>query len=138
MDYKKGVIFIIAIIYILGLCVYFGYNWINKLSSNSNPISSQNESDKQKEESYKTIEDPWTLNVIAHEYMGSQEYDKAMPFLLKAAEKKQKNAINTLGCIYLEGLGVAKDYKKAIEYFKQSVELGHNNAYEFILHERGV
>ena len=128
MDNKKSIILVIAIIYLLGVFIYFGYNWLNKLDSN---VKSNTDSISREEELYNTVEDPNEINRIAHEYMNSREYDKARRFLLKAAEKKQKNAINTLGCIYLEGLGVPKDYKRALELFKAGASKGDPEAERF-------
>ena len=104
----RSVIFVIAIIYMLGVCLWYVMSFINKSDSHSNHnIFSQ------KDERYKTIEDPWTLNGIGYGYICNKEYDKAMPFLLKAAEKNQVNALNNLGWMYHYGYGVKQDYKKA-------------------------
>ena len=119
MDGKKSLILFIAIIYMFGICIYFGYNWLSKLDFNnhSNPISSQNESDKQKEESYKTIEDPWTLNGIAHEYMGTKEYDKAIDYY----NRQEYGVANQL----FEKLGDYKDSKAYLPKCKKGIAKVH-------------
>ncbi len=46
----------------------------------------------------------------------------------KAAEKGDRHALNSLGTMYRDGVGVYKDDQKALEFFKKSAEKGHHAA----------
>lgn len=50
-----------------------------------------------------------------------QNYEKALELFTKLAERKNEVAASKLGFMYLKGLGVKKDPKKAVEYYNQSV-----------------
>ena len=56
------------------------------------------------------------------------DFDKAYYWLEKAAKLQNSEALNSLGIIYLYGLGKQKDLDIAEEYFKQADKLGDKNA----------
>ena len=51
-----------------------------------------------------------------------KEFFNSRWWLLKAADKGSSNALNTLGLIYKNGLGVDENYDKAMSYFEESAE----------------
>lgn len=57
-----------------------------------------------------------------------QSNDIALEWFQKSAAQNNKNALFTLGMIYLEGQGVFKDAPKGISYLKQAADLGDYSA----------
>lgn len=55
-------------------------------------------------------------------------YEKAVEWYRKAAEKNDSIALCRLGICYLEGKGVKKDEKKAVEYFEKAAQSGYSEA----------
>ncbi len=55
----------------------------------------------------------------------AEDYSAALPFLIQAAEKDDPEAQYTLGRMYFDGDGVAKDVDKARDLFEASAEQGH-------------
>ena len=62
---------------------------------------------------------------IARSHMEKGDTIKAIPYLKKAAGFGNTDAMNELGGCYIDGTGVAKDYKKGYELYKQSAEAGN-------------
>ncbi|MGO2735280.1 tetratricopeptide repeat protein, partial [Psychrobacter sp.] len=54
-----------------------------------------------------------------------QDYSKAYEWLEKAAYKGHADAQNTVGLMYLKGVGTEKDRKQAIQWFQKSADQGH-------------
>ncbi|MBQ9348909.1 MAG: SEL1-like repeat protein, partial [Oscillibacter sp.] len=46
------------------------------------------------------------------------------------------HALNNLGYVYENGLGVAKDYQKAMDYYQRAVDAGSDNAATNLLNLR--
>jgi|GEM_PF-2252886 len=57
-----------------------------------------------------------------------KNYSKALPLLNAAAEKNDARALNALGILYLQGLGVARDEKVAVEWWEKAANAGNLNA----------
>lgn len=57
-----------------------------------------------------------------------KDYAKALPLLNAAAEKNDARAMNALGILYLQGLGVARDEKGAVEWWEKAANAGNLNA----------
>ncbi|MCH7303790.1 sel1 repeat family protein [Acinetobacter sp. NIPH 1869] len=55
-------------------------------------------------------------------------YKQALPYFEKAASMKHADSINMLGIYYQEGIVFKQDYKKALEYFSQAIDIDANNA----------
>ena len=63
------------------------------------------------------------------------KYKEALQeFELLADQDKQPTALSYLGTMYERGVGVSKDYVKAIEFYTQAAELGHTAATYSIAH----
>ena len=64
-----------------------------------------------------------------------------MEWYEKAADLGHVEAMAEIGWIYYNGLGVAKDYAKAVEWLNKAIELGHHegaiNLREIIREEQG-
>ena len=58
----------------------------------------------------------------------SRDYSKALFYYRKAVEAGNDSAYSRLGAMYVNGLGVAKDNKKACEYFSTGATMGHPDA----------
>lgn len=57
-------------------------------------------------------------------YLVEKQYDKALPWLEKAAAKGDLSACGNLGYMYDNGAGVRKDFQKAFKYFSKAAEEG--------------
>lgn len=57
-----------------------------------------------------------------------QNYDKALEYYTKAADKGHDIATFNLGSFYLKGWGVEQNYGKAFEYYKKVSDKGHDVA----------
>lgn len=66
---------------------------------------------------------------IADYYYGKENYPAAAEWYLKAAENGSFSSQNRLGVMYLEGKGVSKDLKKALEWFLKSAQGNHWGQY---------
>lgn len=69
---------------------------------------------------------------IGLEYYQKKNYTKAQPWLVKASNQKNADAENTLGVMYLNGLGVKKDVQKAKDLFQPSAKRGNKFAAEHL------
>lgn len=58
------------------------------------------------------------------EYKEYVDYDKGIKYLNLAVEKEDLRAIDHLGFLYLNGLGVEKNPQKAIELYQKAADLG--------------
>lgn len=76
-------------------------------------------------------------NATAQYYLGimyengrgtSKNYDNALKWYRKAADKGYAKAQNNMGGMYYEGRGVAKDYKTAYNWYKKAAEQGDETA----------
>ena len=65
-------------------------------------------------------ENPMVLIALAIKYEYDKEYEKMLKVVNKGVEMGVGRAINYLGIIYEEGLGVDKSYDKAIYWAEQS------------------
>ena len=57
-----------------------------------------------------------------------QNFDNALKYYTMAAEQKDPIALNNLGSLYFNGIGVPINTTKALDFFQQSAELGNDNA----------
>lgn len=57
-----------------------------------------------------------------------QDFNKAFEFYQMAAKQNDPVALNNLGSLYFNGIGVEKDNKTALALFKKAAELGNDNA----------
>ncbi|MBQ9271682.1 MAG: sel1 repeat family protein [Alphaproteobacteria bacterium] len=56
------------------------------------------------------------------------DYAKSVKYYTMAAEQNNPIALNNLGSLYFNGIGVKKDIRQALELFQKSAELGNENA----------
>ncbi len=63
-----------------------------------------------------------------HGYWHREAYDKALPWLLQAAEEGLPDAQYLVGQAYQDGRGVDRDYEKARRWILQAAEGGHPKA----------
>jgi TPR repeat protein len=56
-----------------------------------------------------------------------QDIEKGLRLLEEAANENEVNSQSTLGLCYLNGIGVTKDYHKAIDWFKKCLEVDKKN-----------
>ncbi|MDR0845998.1 MAG: sel1 repeat family protein [Lactobacillales bacterium] len=72
----------------------------------------------------------------------SQDYDKALKWLSKAAEQGNPNAQSNLGYLYAEGVGVQSDTSIAIDWYLKAAESGNaiaqNNLATYYYRGEGV
>ena len=66
--------------------------------------------------------------LYASGYGVEQDYEEALGWFLKAAEKGHVEAICNVGAFYGGGIGVEQDMKKAAEWFQRAAELGDKKA----------
>jgi TPR repeat protein len=90
-------------------------------------------------------EDP--ENTLAHSLLGRlyysgiakfQSYEKAKPWLEKAAAKGNADSLNLLGLMYYSGLGLQINYSKALSYFRRAAEkefISGMENYALIVHQ---
>ena len=64
----------------------------------------------------------------ALEYCNNKEYNKWLAIIKDLVEKKHTGALNSMGVAYYNGWGVAKDYKKAKEFYEKSASMGNSHA----------
>ena len=64
------------------------------------------------------------LQEFALQSTGEQDYSKCLEWLKKAAEKGHADAVNDIGTMYLNGIGVPIDYEKAADFFSYASSLG--------------
>ena len=58
--------------------------------------------------------------------IGTEEnQEKALPLLARSAEGGSNNALNMMGILYRDGLGVEKDHKQALNYFYAAAAEGN-------------
>lgn len=55
-------------------------------------------------------------------------YKQALPYFEKAASMNNADSINMLGIYHQEGIVVEQDYKKALSYFSQAIDIDADNA----------
>ncbi|QAA82087.1 sel1 repeat family protein [Aequorivita sp. H23M31] len=67
------------------------------------------------------------LNEQAIKFIETQEFDKAVPLLEKAAELGSAESQYNLGYCYQAGIGVEQDSEKAVEWYSKSAEQGWND-----------
>ena len=81
---------------------------------------------------------------LASLYDDRGDYEKSFTLFKEASESKdvivKKRGLYSVGTFYYLGDVVNKDYKKAVEYFNKSAELGYSNAYNKlgIMYEDGI
>jgi TPR repeat protein len=68
------------------------------------------------------------LNEESKKFIQTQEFDKAVPLLKKAAELGSAEAQYNLGYCYQAGIGTERDLTKSIEWYSKSAEQGWNDA----------
>ncbi|MBO4464175.1 MAG: SEL1-like repeat protein [Prevotella sp.] len=69
-------------------------------------------------------QDPYLLYKQAMVYFDQNEYDKAFPLMLEAAEAGCDSAQYEVGYLYNRGWGTEKDYDKALEWYRKAAEAG--------------
>ncbi len=57
-----------------------------------------------------------------------QDFNKAFEYYQMAAKQNDPIALNNLGSLYFNGIGVEKDNKTALALFKKAADLGNDNA----------
>ena len=62
------------------------------------------------------------------EALKNDDYAQAEMLLLSASEKGSTDAMNELGVMNLNGIGVKQDFSKALEWLKKAAEQGNTNA----------
>ena len=65
-----------------------------------------------------------TTNIAIH-YRTIKEYRKALWWFHKAVKQLDHDAYFDIGCLYENGLGVKKNIKKALHYYKEAVNAEH-------------
>lgn len=61
-------------------------------------------------------------------YLHEKKYKKALKYLQLAADQNHKEANYNIGLIYIYGLGVKKDYQRALDYMQTAKKLGYEKA----------
>ena len=61
-------------------------------------------------------------------YFNQERYNDAFPLLLAAAEAGNANDLNTIGYMYANGYGIAKDINKALTYYEKAIAGGNSLA----------
>ncbi len=61
---------------------------------------------------------------IGKEYYEQQDYDEAIKWFRKAAERGDAKGQNALGVMYDNGDGVTQDYKEAVKWYTKAAEQG--------------
>lgn len=61
-------------------------------------------------------------------YYKEENYEKALYYFQKAADKNESNAMVYLGLMHVYGYGVPKDYLKAAEWYEKAIKLGNATA----------
>ncbi|MBR3451266.1 MAG: SEL1-like repeat protein [Muribaculaceae bacterium] len=64
---------------------------------------------------------------IGKEYYEQQDYDEAIKWFRKAAERGDAKGQNGLGIMYENGQGVPQDYAEAIKWYRKAAEQGDAN-----------
>lgn len=64
------------------------------------------------------------IGYIMGDFNRTQDFDAAISYILKAAEKGYARAYYQLASLYFEGKVIEKDLTKAVEYMKKGEELG--------------
>ncbi len=64
----------------------------------------------------------------AFPFLQTQDFTSAVPFLNAAAEKNDHRAMNAIGLMYRDGLGVVKNENLAIQWFEKGAGLGNVSA----------
>ena len=54
----------------------------------------------------------------------TQDYEEAVKWFHKAAERGHARAQNSLGVLYINGQGVTQDYEEAVKWFHKAAERG--------------
>ena len=65
---------------------------------------------------------------IAQYYAENEDYDQAMEWYLKAVEAGEACAMNQIGYMYQNGLGVELDYAQAMEWYLKAADAGNAGA----------
>ena len=77
-----------------------------------------------------------SIYYLALLYDDKKNYEKSFELFKKASEVKDKEVkrkgLYSVGTFYYLGDVVNKDYKKAVEYFEKSAELGLSDAYNYL------
>ena len=80
--------------------------------------------------------DEGSIYYLALLYDDKKNYEKSFELFKKASEVKDKEVkrkgLYSVGIFYYLGDVVNKDYKKAVEYFEKSAELGLSDAYNYL------
>ena len=68
------------------------------------------------------------------------DYAEASKLFARAAKSGDMDAMNNLGMLYLQGLGVAQDVQRALDLFRSAAELGHVTAAHNVgyVYENGI
>lgn len=65
------------------------------------------------------------LLMFGFQKKSTQEYAQAKVYFEKASEQRSAEAMNELGELYYYGLGVSRNYDKAVDLFKKSALMGY-------------
>ncbi len=71
-----------------------------------------------------------------HYYQQVKDSEKATYWALLAAEKGDLKALMTMGKIYYQGVGLEKNYSKALEYYEQALSIDTQN--RLVLNQLGI
>lgn len=72
------------------------------------------------------IDAQYNIGVMYQKGIGvSQDYQEALKWHVKAAERKSPHTQYSLGTMYIDGLGVAQDYEAATVWFRKAAEKGY-------------
>ena len=91
-------------------------------------------------------EESFGLHYLGQKYTGDDEfltdYAQAMVWLKKAADQGDANAMDWIGIIYRDGLGIPQDYAEAAKWYRRAADLNWRFAEvllaECYLHGQGV
>ena len=62
---------------------------------------------------------------IGEKYYNEKDYEKALEYFQKAAEAGNAKAMNNIGNLYYDGLGVEQDEAKAEEWYAKAKAAGY-------------
>lgn len=89
---------------------------------------------------YQDLRDPLTTNQRGLDAHAAGNYAEAYRYFSRAARSGDVDAMNNMGLLLLQGLGVEQNAAKAMEMFRKASEMGHATAAHNIgyMYENGV
>lgn len=74
---------------------------------------------------YSSVDSPKAIYEKGRELRKEERYSEAAQYYRQAAEQGYAPAQNSLGVLYVKGLGVTKDYYEAVKWYRKSAQQGY-------------